>query len=281
MVYYASRNLSMPLRLISSRLSGVSLAKLNEPIKWEANDEIGLLVKEYNQMLHKLEKNKEALARTEKESAWRQMARQVAHENPLTPMKLSLQHLSRTLPSETDEKLKKTIKSLLQQIDTLDDIASSFSEFAKMPIPKREKVELCEVLREAIELHIHNEHVHFGIDIPEHEIYVWTDAKLMGRIFSNIIINAMQSSNEDEQSKIAIAMKTADAEVHISIADNGSGIPEEIKDKVFIPNFSTKYTGSGLGLAIAKRGVEHAGGQISFTDNEPTGTVFHISLPLA
>lgn len=285
LVYYASRNLTSPLRLISQKLGVVSFAEENEPLHWNAEDEIGLLIKEYNKMLHKLEKSKAELARTEKESAWREMARQVAHEikNPLTPMKLSLQHLSRVLLQNvgSEHKSIKTIDSLLRQIDTLSDIASSFSEFAKMPIPKREMVEITEVLHSAIQLHANTENCTIDYEITDEKLFVITDEQLMGRILANLIINAKQAVHTHKEACIDIHLKRTDDDVIISIADNGEGIPDEIKDKVFIPNFSTKYTGSGLGLAIAKRGVEHAGGSIWFENNEAGGTVFFIKLPLA
>jgi nitrogen fixation/metabolism regulation signal transduction histidine kinase len=279
--YFASRALTVPLSLITQKIKKTTLTGYNEPLEWESDDEIGMMVGEYNRMLKNLEASKTALARSEKESAWREMAQQVAHEikNPLTPMKLTLQHLKRTLSQGNSNNTDKPLNSLLQQIDTLSDIATSFSSFAKMPVPKNQRFEISSVLRKTIQLHENdaNHKIISSLEYGNH--YVMGDSQLMGRIFSNLIINGIQSVPADTEPVIKISLNTANNKLVVTIQDNGAGIPEAIRDKIFIPNFSTKDTGSGIGLSIAKRGIEHAGGKIWFETSEQGTTIF-VELPL-
>lgn len=281
--FLASRVITYPFAYLTQKIRSTTLTKENEPLVWQADDEIGLLVREYNTMLLNLEKSKKALAQSEKESAWREMAQQVAHEikNPLTPMKLKLQHLKRVLSeaSSTEEAYEKPINNLLQQVDTLSDIATTFSAFAKMPIPVNERMDVSQVLKRTIGL-FSAQDVLIERNIPIDKIWVMADEKLLGRIFNNLILNAIQSTKEDMQAKIHVDVEVLNKKVRISIADEGRGIPEDIKDKVFIPKFSTKREGSGIGLAIAKRGVEHAGGSIWFESFEGEGTTFFIEFPI-
>ncbi|CAN5418199.1 HAMP domain-containing sensor histidine kinase [soil metagenome] len=283
--YFASQLLTYPLMFITQKIKRTTLSKYNEPLEWKSDDEIGLLVGEYNRMLVNLEASKEALSKSEKESAWREMAKQVAHEikNPLTPMKLILQHLKRIKNDknpQNDGKIEKQINTLLHQVDTLNDIATSFSSFAQMPIPKNELFELSSVVRKAVNLH-HNENEKLILNNFAGEVKVMGDENLMERIISNLIINGIQSVPKGRIPTIEISIKNKKSEkVLIEIKDNGIGIAENIKNKVFIPNFSTKYTGSGIGLAIAKRGIEHAGGTIWFETQEGEGTSFFIELPV-
>ncbi|MGI9549581.1 MAG: ATP-binding protein, partial [Aurantibacter sp.] len=254
--YFASRTLTVPLNLITQKIKKTTLTGYNEPLEWESDDEIGLMVGEYNRMLKNLEASKTALARSEKESAWREMAKQVAHEikNPLTPMKLTLQHLKRTLAqgnSKDEVTSEKPLNMLLQQIDTLSDIATSFSSFAKMPVPKNQRFEAGSVLKKTIQLHDNNTGHKITTNIEAGKHFVMGDAQLMGRIFSNLIINGIQSVPNDRTPTIEINLETKYNQLQIEFTDNGSGIPEDIRDKIFIPNFSTKEEGSGIGLSIA------------------------------
>ncbi len=283
--YLASKILTVPLQMITQKLGKTSLQGENEPLYWQSNDEIGLLVGQYNQMLHNLEKSKQALAQSEKESAWREMAQQVAHEikNPLTPMKLTLQHLQRTLqyPDEqTLDRAGKSIATLLIQVEILSDIATSFSAFAKMPIPKEEQFDVAGVLRKTTELYTSDPTICFETSIPEKEFWVKGDAQLIGRIFTNLIINSIQAVPEDRQPHVQVTLARQNGHVTVSVQDNGRGISDSIRAKVFVPHFSTKSSGSGIGLAVAKRGIEHAGGTIWFETEEGKGTTFFIQIPL-
>jgi nitrogen fixation/metabolism regulation signal transduction histidine kinase len=244
------------------------------------------MVDEYNKMLENLEDSKRALAISEKESAWREMARQVAHEikNPLTPMKLTLQHLERILKEKIseDKRFDKPIKTLLYQIETLDDIATTFGTFANMPIPEIERFELTSLLRKTFGLYKNIKSGTVKLFGENGDIYVFGDEQLIGRVFSNILINSIQSVPEGKEAQIKGEIKiNGKDKVLVSIQDNGNGIPENIKDKIFVPNFSTKSGGSGIGLAIAKRGIEHAGGKIWFETEEGIGTKFFVELPSA
>jgi nitrogen fixation/metabolism regulation signal transduction histidine kinase len=285
MAWLASKVLTEPLKLLTHKISKTTFGG-NQPLEWKTRDEIGLLVNEYNSMLVKLEDSKAALSRSEKESAWREMAKQVAHEikNPLTPMKLTIQHIQRGWkehPERMEEKTKLALDSLLNQVNILSEIASSFSAFAKMPIPKSERIEVGEVLRNTVLLYNNNHE--FSVTLKAD----WTigypcmgDAELLSAIMTNLIINAFQSVPVDRTPQISVHLFVENTWLTITVSDNGSGISEEIREKVFLPNFSTKDSGSGIGLAVAKRGIEHAGGKIWFETQKNEGTTFYIQLPL-
>ncbi|UZR94182.1 ATP-binding protein [Chondrinema litorale] len=280
---FSVRSLTKPLVLITQKIKKVSLSGHNEPLDYHSDDEIGLLVGEYNKMILKLEESRAALARSEKETAWREMAKQVAHEikNPLTPMKLSLQQLERVL-NGSDSRAKRVITMLLDQIETLNDITTSFSSFAKMPLPQDELFELSTILKQTIALHGNSTKSIIETEIPEGEFYVNGDSKLMGRIFTNLILNGIQAVPTGKTPNISIKLNyVSQNKILIEFSDNGLGIPEHIQSKIFIPNFSTKSTGSGIGLAIAKRGIEHSGGNIWFESEIGIGTSFFIEMPLA
>jgi len=285
--FVLSKNLTYPFRLLTQKLKVTNLES-NEYMNWPTKDEIGLLVNEYNNMLAKLEASKKILASNEKESAWREMAKQVAHEikNPLTPMKLTLQHLLRLQASgslDDPKMLKKPIETLIHQVDTLSDIATSFSTFAKMPLPQNEEINFREVLGEVLELFSNREDVVFTfVDgaVESQEIIIMGDPKLFGRVISNLIINGIQAVDPPKRAEITVILTLSEDALILEIRDNGKGIPDELKEKIFIPNFSTKSEGSGLGLAIAKRGVETAGGDIWFETQIGIGTSFYLSFPL-
>ena len=284
--YFVSSNLTFPFKLLTQKLKATNLEN-NEPMYWGSKDEIGLLVNEYNNMLFKLEASKKVLASTEKESAWREMAKQVAHEikNPLTPMKLTLQHLIRLQQAgrlDDAEKLKKSFETLIHQVDALSGIASSFSTFAKMPLPNNELMNFKKVLTNVLGLFQNNSQVEltFQDDSFSDQIPILGDDKLFGRVISNLVINGIQSVDNGEKPVIKVWLWMTDQAVFLEISDNGKGISEELKDKIFVPNFSTKSTGSGLGLAIAKSGVETAGGKIWFDTELGKGSTFYLTFPL-
>jgi two-component system nitrogen regulation sensor histidine kinase NtrY len=282
--YWASNVLTKPLKIITQKIRKTNLDRFNEPLDWKSDDEIGLLIGEYNRMLIKLEEKKQALSQSEKQSAWREMAKQVAHEikNPLTPMKLTLQHLQRTLQSDNPTArrvLQRTLETLLDQIDNLSDIATSFSDFAKMPLPKNELFEITSVINKAADLYADDGKITLIRDISAYPVMVMGDRQLIGRILTNLIINSVQSVSADRKPVIRLRLAVTDEHINIEISDNGAGVPEAIRSKIFLPNFSTKEGGSGLGLAIAKRGIEHAGGSIWFETATGEGTTFFISLP--
>lgn len=286
LTFFASRALTVPLRLLADKLKRTSLTGKNEMLAYEGADEIGMLVNEYNRMLLTLEQNKQDLAIQEKEAAWREMARQVAHEikNPLTPMKLSLQYLQKAISENrpnTEQLISKISQTLITQINILSDIATSFSSFTSMPEPKAELVDVAAALRKAADLHNDPASARVIINIPDEQVMVLADESLLVRTFNNLLLNAIQAVPTTRKPTIKVGLSYTSEQVNIDIKDNGSGIPEEIRHKVFVPNFSTKYTGSGIGLAVAKRGIENAGGKIWFETENGKGTTFKISLPLA
>lgn len=279
--YWVSKWLTFPLHMITQKLGRISLTHSNKPLEWHADDEIGLMVKEYNQMLATLSENKKELERTQRERAWREIAQQVAHEikNPLTPIKLTLQKLERLSDDDPQkfEKFQKAVASILSQVDTLDGVASSFSAFAKMPEPVMQEVELVDLLKRGLTLHKQAATIDFTTEADT--IHILADEQLLSRIFSNLLLNGIQAAHPARKPVIQVNISLSDNQVQISFSDNGAGIDEPLQDKIFLPHFSTKKSGSGLGLAIAKQGIEQMGGRIYFESNVNAGTTFFIELP--
>lgn len=280
-----SRLIAEPLQLIRSRLGDIALGKPNTPIEWKSNDEIGLLINEYNRMILQLEESAELLARSERESAWREMARQVAHEikNPLTPMKLSVQHLQRTWkenPEEFDQRLKKFTQNLIEQIDTLSNIANEFSDFAKMPRPKTQELDILQIALQSIEFFKPTTQSHFILQKKTENTRVLADKDQMIRVFNNLLKNAIQAIEVEEDGLIEVSISKENEMILISVRDNGNGIDDELKDKIFRPNFTTKTSGMGLGLAMVKNIISSHGGNIWFESEPQKGTTFFFTLPL-
>lgn len=274
--------ISEPVRLIKEKIRALQIGQSNEFIDWKSNDEIGSLVKEYNQKVLELEKSAKLLAQSERESAWREMAKQVAHEikNPLTPMKLSIQHLERSIadnPSDLPERIKRTAKTLVEQIDTLTNIANEFSSFAKMPKAHEQEVNLVEVIETVIDLY-KKEVVEITFNNACKTAPLLADKDQLNRIFNNLIKNAIQALPADRKGKIEVSLQAHKKHYEIKITDNGIGIPEEMQDKIFTPNFTTKTTGMGLGLAMVKNMVENLNGTIDFTTSTE-GTIFRVEVP--
>jgi signal transduction histidine kinase len=275
--------ITKPLRIIQAQLAGISLGAKNEPISWQSNDEIGKLVNEYNHMLVKLEESAGLLARSEREGAWREMAKQVAHEikNPLTPMKLNLQYLQKIASEEPEsfsQKFKSVSASIIEQIDTLAYIANEFSNFAKLPKGNQDRVNLLEVIHSTIELFRTSGNIQFHVDSFSDEVIVIGDKNQCLRIFNNLIKNAVQSIPVDRQGNIRVRITAEEDNYLITVEDNGCGISEAMREKIFVPNFTTKSTGTGLGLAMVKNIISAMGGSIWFESTQDIGTVFYIRL---
>jgi len=281
---FLSNTITRNLKMLQERFSKIELLKKHELIDYKGNDEIAGLINEYNRMVVELQKNAELLAKTEREMAWREMAKQVAHEikNPLTPMKLNIQFLNKAWIEKREdfhEILKKVTGTLIEQIDNLSKIASEFSNFAKMPQPINEKIDIEELLTKIMDLYS-NQDIDLIIKIETYKpIYLFVDKEQMLRAFINIINNGIQSVTENQKPKIEIVVKRENGNISIYFADNGKGIPDELKDKLFVPNFTTKSSGMGLGLAITKNIIESSGGSISFVSEVNKGTTFIILLP--
>ncbi len=285
MAWLVSRNISYPLRLIQKQLAQTTIGKKNEPIDWNRNDEIGELVKAYNNMIDQLQESAEKLGRSEREGAWRDIARQIAHEikNPLTPMKLSVQHLERAWNDQSPklpETFKKVTKTLIAQIDILSELATEFSSFAKMPAPDYEAILLNEMIEQVIHLQGQTFEGKLLFKLDE-EITLYFDKGYLNRTLTNLVKNAIQAIPEDREGVIEIvAIMNEKNQLHLKVIDNGTGIPKAQQEKIFLPYFSTKVIGMGLGLPIVKSMIESGGGEIWFETEENIGTTFHILLPL-
>jgi len=267
-------------------MKDVSLNKVNEHIVWERNDEIGALVNEYNKMVQKLEESANALAKAERETAWREMAKQVAHEikNPLTPMKLSIQYLQRSMEtghSNIKELSNQVAATLVEQIDQLSNIAGDFSQFANINNAKPELFDISDTLRAIIQMHQTNTSLAIQWNKAAGYYMVQADKTQMNRLFTNLIKNAIEASEKYNKAEILIEQSnhTPDT-VLIIITDRGEGIDAAIQSKIFTPNFTTKSSGTGLGLAICKGIVENANGAIWFTTKQNEGTSFYVQLPV-
>lgn len=282
---FLSRAVTQPLEIITQGIRRIELGRKNAPIEWKNRDEIGLLVKEYNRMLEELANSASLLARSEREGAWREMAKQVAHEikNPLTPMKLSIQFLQRAIREGREDlpELVNTISNrLVEQIETLSNIATAFSDFARMPLGNQAPVNIAEVLNSVTDLFASEETILLTKKMEAREVMVMADKDQLIRVFNNLLKNALQAIPEQKKGEIGVTLQVVNDQCMISFADNGVGIASERAEKVFEPNFTTKTSGTGLGLAMSKSIIESGGGKIWFEPNEPKGTVFFISLPI-
>ncbi len=276
---------TVPLRIIQDNFKLVSFGKQHEKINYDREDEIGALVRAYNVKLEELALAAEQLALNERESAWRDMAKQVAHEikNPLTPMKLSVQHFLRSFDRNdphVEDKLRKVVQSLIEQIDSLSSIANEFSNFAKMPMPEMEVIVLSEVVKNVLSVFEQEENCTFQFQV-ESECTVLADRDQMVRVFNNLIKNAIQAVPADREGNISVTFVYEQHQLIIHISDNGKGIPEEMQNKLFVPYFTTKSTGSGIGLAVVKQIIENHNGQIKFSSKPDVGTTFVLTLPQA
>ncbi len=276
---FISNRITAPLRIIQQSLRSTKFGSTNKPIQWNKNDEIGALINEYNRMVQELQLSADLLAKSERESAWREMAKQVAHEikNPLTPMKLGVQHLQRAWNDNhpnKDEMIKRISTTLIEQIETLSNIATEFSNFAKMPKPDFGILNLGDVIQHTVDLYSQTANMFFEIDMPQHPIEINGDKDQLNRIFSNLIKNAIQAIPEDRSGVVKIKLVDNKSDYLISITDNGIGIPDHLINKIFVPNFTTKSSGTGLGLAMVKNMVEGMYGTIEFKTKLGSGTTF-------
>jgi signal transduction histidine kinase len=283
---FLSNKLTLPLILLQQSFARISLNSKNQRINYSGRDEIGSLVNEYNKMVDQLTTSAELLAKSERESAWREMAKQIAHEikNPLTPMRLSIQHLQRSIADKKegwDEQFARLSKMLIEQIDDLSDIATEFSNFAKMPVAENEILELGKKLEDTCRLFENTENVSISLEIKgPGQLYVYVDREQLSRVFINLMKNAIQSLNDNRGGVVNVSLEKAENMAVIRFRDNGKGVPEEIREKLFQPNFTTKSGGMGMGLAIVESIVKNAGGNVHYETELNKGSVFIVELPL-
>ncbi len=282
LAYFITKYITRSLHTVSDMMFKTDLTRRNKKIIIEdSGSEIGKLVTAYNAMIDELELSAIKLARSEREQAWREMAKQVAHEikNPLTPMRLSVQSFERRF-DPADPNIKKKVaeysNTLIQQIDTMSSIASAFSNFAKMPAQQNETLDVVKIVRLALDI-FNEPYIHFISD--EKEIITKCDRTQLIRVVTNLVKNATQATMNQPSPKILVTVASEGENVRISVADNGVGISDDLTDKIFEPKFTTKSSGMGLGLGMVKNIVETYNGNISVTSKSGKGTIFTVTLP--
>ena len=277
--FSAAKNMTAPISMLTEKMRHFAIGGKDNHIDYPYHDELGALVERYNMLVDRVEESAEQLAKAEREGAWQTMARQIAHEinNPLTPMKLSVQKLQRLRGTEQfDAYFDKATAMLISEIDNLAHIAQSFSTFAKQPEVITTEVDVAQKLSHVITLQRANdEQIPIRYVGPDSGVMVLADREQISQVFVNIIRNAIQASPTD----IIVVLNAtySDREVQISISDDGTGIPADVQEKIFRPNFTTKSNGNGLGLAISKRIVVGSGGRIEFETSDK-GTTFFVYL---
>lgn len=284
LAYILSSYITKTINLLSERIQKTNINQINEKIKIkDASYEIQTLINSYNEMVDKLEDSANKLAQNQREMAWREMAKQVAHEikNPLTPMRLTVQSFERRFNPEDpkiNEKMKDFCDTLVQQIDTMTAVASAFSNFASMPAQENTTLNVVKVVQLALEI-FNEDFIEFQSN--KDEIIATFDQSQIIRIITNLVKNAIQAIPDYKAfPHVLVKVEQVNEEVLITISDNGSGIPEEIQNKIFEPKFTTKTSGMGLGLAMIKNMIEGYGGSIQFKTVLEKGTTFYVRLPI-
>ena len=281
--YFVSQYMTKAISEIALKMKQTRLDKRNSKIKIKARSkEVNSLVESYNNMVEMLDKNVQELSKSNKEQAWREMAKQVAHEikNPLTPMKLSVQSFERDFINDkkNKEKVEDFTQTIIQQIDTMSSIASAFSNFAEMPTQQGEKLNIVKAVRLSLEI-FKEKHIVFESNIDRLVINI--DRPQIVRIMTNLIKNAIQACENNESPLIKVSIKKMSKTVRIIVKDNGSGIPLNIRKNILDPNFTTKSGGMGLGLGMVKNLVNSYEGKIDFESKINIGTSFKITFPIS
>jgi len=282
MALMIAKILTRPLTMLQRSLSEIQIDKKNEPLVWDNDDEIGHLISEYNLMVKKIEESAGLLKRSERETAWREVAQQVAHEirNPLTPMKLNIQYLQKIYKESKEDfnqKWNSLSSSLIDQIEALNEVATTFSDLASNNLLDREKVDVVQLVRSAIDIYKNHEKVNIRYNTSVDEAYVMARQNELLRVFNNLIKNAVQSILPGK-GEVEITISRKENIIEIKISDNGRGIPDEMKSRIFQPYFTTKSGGTGVGLAIVKNILTEMGGEITFVSRAGEGTEFILHL---
>lgn len=279
--YFISKYVTRSLETLRLQINSTGLLKRNKRIHLKnPSREIDSLVNSYNKMIDDLEKSAQKLAKTEREQAWQEMARQVAHEikNPLTPMRLSVQNFQRRydpLDQSNKNKIEEFSNLLIEQIDIMSNVANTFSDFATLPKAKLVLSDIVDATKRATEI-FEYENVIFSSN--ESKIFYPLDRTQWIRVMTNLIQNGLQSVNTKKQAKIEVSLKADSSKIVISVKDNGQGVDPNLKEKIFEPKFTTKTKGMGLGLGIVKNIVDSHKGKITYLTNNNLGTIFNIEL---
>ena len=277
-----SNDLTRAVTKFSDMINKVTLFDSDpKPIRYYQNDELNQLVKAYHTMILQIKEQKERLSFKEKEEAWREMAKQVAHEvkNPLTPMKLTIQNFERKFdPNDPNihEKVKNLSKTMVDQIDLVATVASAFSQFAQLPEKHNEIFDLNKEIKTIINV-FSDEKIYFHSN--KDEIMVEMDKIYLSRIITNLVANAIQAKHDDRENIINLDVEQRQKRIFITLTDNGKGIPEDLYDRIFEPNFTSKSGGTGLGLTMVRKMVEDYKGEITVQSEVGKGSTFTISLP--
>ena len=283
-----ANRMTNPLEELSEGIKTISDGSLETTLPVKSNDEIGSLTNTFNLMVYRLQELRKNLVEAEREAAWKEMAQQVAHEikNPLTPMKLNLQHLERQVKStdmdaeELKKKVSKINKNMIEQIESLSRIASDFSKFARPMEQELSKLDLNKVLQNVVDLYSNEKSIKFDLNLNTTPIWVNGVKDELQRVFINLVKNGIEAIPKNRKGIITIKSWSANYKANVEISDNGDGISTENKHSIFVPNFSTKSSGTGLGLAISKKVVEEHGGQINFNSEVGKGTSFILTFDL-
>jgi len=290
LAYFLLKQITSPIKAIAKHLSLAKIKKNNKPLTWHVKDEIGQLIAEYNTLMEELEKRTQELIKSEKEGAWKKMAKQVAHEikNPLTPMRLSVQYLEKSFNDGAGRdlysdnwrnKLSEFSKTMIQQIDTLTRIANSFSDFASLNVQNEEPFYIEEEIRRIVNLFKNNNVAFVSSGKHLNKVEVCIDKSHLTRVLNNLVKNSLQAAKENVPLKVVVELKATQENCMVAVSDNGTGIPESAQDRVFEPNFTTKNSGMGLGLAMVKKIIDDFGGSIDYSTSNK-GTIFHLKIPL-
>jgi nitrogen fixation/metabolism regulation signal transduction histidine kinase len=280
-----SSSIAKPVVMISKKMQDLDISQKGEHISYSVDDELGALVNAYNNMVDDLEESTRKLAESEREQAWKEMARHIAHEikNPLTPMQLSIQHLIRLKQQNIpnwDDKFYTTAASLLEQINILSQTASEFSSFAKFYNEDNKLFDLVMLIKDQLLFFDNRDNIslEFKSDLAQADVMAKKDQ--ITRVLVNLISNAIQALESNAIGKITITLKKVGLFYSVSIEDNGEGVKEENLIKLFKPNFTTKSSGTGLGLAICKNIVDQSGGEITYRRSSMGGANFTFTLPI-
>lgn len=282
LAYYSSKRISDPINEIVEKMKQFRINKRNEKLPAKANSqEVKELIEAYNDMVVQLEKSADKLAQSERENAWREMAKQVAHEikNPLTPMRLSIQNFERKFdPKDPDiqTKVKDISDALIAQIDTMSSIANAFSDFAKMPTANIQSINLHDVVEDTVRV-FQDDHITFEAEKGDYQVEF--DATQLIRVINNLVSNALYATKDLQQPKVNVKLQTTSEHIIIAVHDNGAGIPIPIQNKIFEPKFTTKSSGMGLGLPMVKNILENYKANITFSSEENKGTTFTVTIP--
>jgi nitrogen fixation/metabolism regulation signal transduction histidine kinase len=274
-----------PLILLKKHMSNIQFGKENKHINYQQKDEIGAIVQAYNEKLDELQIAAQRLASTEREMAWREMAQQIAHEikNPLTPMKLSIQHLLRSYDPGKEggaEQLNRVLHSIIEQVDGLTRMANEFSNFAKMPEPILKRENIVEMVEKVLSLYENESQIAIDFNPESSSIFLQVDRNLWIQVLVNLIQNAQQALSGKSDGVIQINITKENNYCCIEVRDNGCGVSMEESTRIFTPHFTTKSSGSGIGLSLVKQIVEKHGGKVSFQSKENEGTSFLIEIPI-